>query len=51
MIRHKRLIRSRQHKAAGGAPFPLPKGKAELRNCFGKMKRYNDQTGKYDIDA
>jgi hypothetical protein len=54
MIRHKRLIRKRQHQALAGtksAPFPRPEDKPEVRNVFGKQKRWNNQTGKYDLDA
>ena len=51
MIRHKRLIRARQHKTLNAAKYPLAEGAPEVRNIFGKMKRWNDQTGKYDIDA
>lgn len=51
MIRHKRLIRKHQHQTMQAAKFPLAEGAPEVRNIFGNMKRWNDQTGKYDIDA
>lgn len=54
MIRHKRLIRKRQHKAVTGGesvPYPLPENWKEVRKIGKKLKRWNTQTGKFDIDA
>jgi hypothetical protein len=55
MNARKRLIRATQANkpaiAAGNVPFPLPEGKPELFNYKGEMRRWNVETGKYDLKA
>jgi hypothetical protein len=43
-----KIIKANQVKSVA---FPLPEGWKEVRKIGKKMKRWNTQTGKFDIDA
>ncbi len=48
MKNRKRLLKMQTQKPA---LFPLPEGKNELFNYQGELRRWNANTGKYDLKA
>tara|TARA_R110001583_G_scaffold18047_1_gene72319 strand:+ start:205 stop:351 length:147 start_codon:yes stop_codon:yes gene_type:complete len=48
MKNRKRLLKMQAQKQER---FPLPEGKSELFNYQGEMRRWNTNTGKYDLKA